>query len=85
MYCVHRPNLKLINRANATDGGAIYWAGSNGTVRNTEFENNTAIRDGGAIYFAPTTADSQVLNCTFEDNTAGEDGGAIDWNQQEVS
>ena len=73
-------DLKIINGANATDGGAIYWAGSNGTVRHTEFINNTATRDGGAIYFAPTAADSQVLNCTFEDNTAGEDGGAIDWN-----
>ena len=73
-------DLKIINGANATDGGAIYWAGSNGTVRHTEFTNNTATHDGGAIYFAPTAADSQVLNCTFEDNTAGEDGGAIDWN-----
>ena len=73
-------DLKIINGNNAADGGAIYWAGSNGTVRNTEFENNTATRDGGAIYFAPTAADSQVLNCTFEDNTAGDDGGAIDWN-----
>ena len=53
-------DLKLINGANATDGGAIYWAGGNGTVRNTEFENNTATRDSGAIYFAPTTADSRA-------------------------
>ena len=73
-------DLKIINGNNATDGGAIYWAGSNGTVRHTEFINNTATHDGGAIYFSPTAADSQVLNCTFEDNTAGNDGGAIDWN-----
>ena len=73
-------DLKIINGNNATDGGAIYWAGSNGTVRHTEFTNNTATHDGGAIYFAPTAADSKVINCTFEDNRAGDDGGAIDWN-----
>ena len=73
-------DLKIINGANATDGGAIYWNGNNGTVERTSFINNTAASDGGAIYYAPTAQDCKVLNSTFENNTAGDDGGAIDWN-----
>jgi len=73
-------DLKLINGANATDGGAINWIGNNGSVEHTSFINNTATREGGAIYYAPTAVDCKVLSCTFENNTAGDDGGAIDWN-----
>ena len=73
-------NLKLINGNNATDGGAIYWSGSNGTVDNVYFLNNTAKSDGGAIYFDSLAVGCKVINSTFENNTAGDDGGAIDWN-----
>ena len=74
-------NVTLINGNNATsDGGAIYWSGSNGTVESTFFINNTATSDGGAIYYAPTATDCKVIDCTFENNTAGDNGGAIDWN-----
>lgn len=67
------------------DGGAIIWSGTNGTVTNCWFVNNSADKRGGAVYLQNSTYE----NCTntsfkydyFINNTAGTNGGAIDWHE----
>lgn len=58
-----------------TDGGAIHMLGSNPTIRNCTFLNNSASHAGGAIAMGdcwPT-----IVGCTFSGNVANL-GGAID-------
>ena len=60
-------------------GGALFWAGGNGTLDNCLFENNTASY-GGGIYYNSTASDCIIINTTFEKNSAIYNGGAIDCN-----
>ena len=75
-------NVKLINitfiNGNATEGGAIYWYGANGTINNSTFANNMAKQRGGAIYWYG--ANGTINNSSFINNTASKlSGGAIQW------
>ena len=62
-------------------GGAIAFdvGATNGTIKNSKFTNNTAIRLGGAISFGKGSANAHVWNSTFDNNTAYRNGGAIAW------
>ena len=61
------------------DGGALYISGVNNTIKNSIFENNSALGDsnpyGGAIsgYFENST----MNNLTFINNFANKSGGAL--------
>ena len=63
-------------------GGAIYWGGSNGIIKNCTFKYNSAISTyeqdfrGGAIYYASKTSNQHIENCVFANNSAY-NGGAI--------
>ena len=63
-------------------GGAIYWGGSNGIIKNCAFKYNSAISTyeldfrGGAIYYASKTSNQHIENCVFANNSAY-NGGAI--------
>ena len=64
----------------APRGGAIYL--NNGTefyIRNSVFENNSAIKHGGAIFW-DSGNEGRLIGCEFKNNTAGELGGAVCWN-----
>ena len=58
-------------------GGAIYWVGNNGILKNCNFFNLTA-GDGGAIYWRGNNG--ILKECNFFKNTAKYSGGAIWWN-----
>ncbi|MBR6023704.1 MAG: Ig-like domain repeat protein, partial [Methanobrevibacter sp.] len=62
-------------------GGAIAFdvGATNGTIKNSKFINNTAIRIGGAISFGKGSSNAKVYNSTFDNNTAYRNGGAISW------
>ena len=60
-------------------GGAIFWAGANGTLIGSLLEKNNASR-GGGIYYNVTAPDCKIINTTFTSNTAVTNGGAIDCN-----
>ena len=78
-------NITFEDGKNTTDkGGAIYWSGSNGTVSNSLFRNNTA-NIGGAIYFNSSASNAKIINCTFYNNNATENGGAIDCNASRMN
>ena len=57
-------------------GGAIYWRGSNGIIKNCTFKYNSAISTydkdffGGAIYYASKTSNQHIENCVFANNSA---------------
>ena len=71
-------------------GGAIFWNGYNGTVKNSKFNDNYALGianatnpygeitlggDGGAIIWIGSLGD--VKNSTFKNNNASKRGGAV--------
>ena len=62
-------------------GGAIAFdvGATNGTIKNSKFINNTAIRVGGAISFGKGSSNAILYNTTFDNNTAYRSGGAIVW------
>ena len=64
-------------------GGAIYWAGANGTLIDSHVENNTA-NLGGAIYFNASAPNCKIINTRFDNNTAVTHGGAIDCNASKM-
>ncbi len=69
---------------NATDGGAVYVAGSTPVFDNLTFRQNHASGDGGAVNVWPTSGglgkSVQIKNSTFEENTAdGRGGGVYAW------
>ncbi|MBQ6512857.1 Ig-like domain repeat protein [Methanobrevibacter sp.] len=83
-------NSILINNTAKRSGGAVYWYGHDGTIRNSTFTNNSALGlvnatdsygnitsggHGGAIMW--TGANGKVLNSTFTLNNASRNGGAI--------
>lgn len=63
-------------------GGAIYWRGSNGIIKNCTFKYNSAISTyeqdfrGGAIYYESGANNQHIENCVFANNSAYR-GGAI--------
>ena len=60
------------------DGGGVYTSGSNPTISNCTFTNNTAGHGGGIYNYTTSGNTMAVTNCTFTGNTAtGEDGGGI--------
>lgn len=62
---------------NATNGGAIYMAGSNMTAENTSFSDNTATIAAGAVGIAGTAELVSFTDCDFTSNTAEKHGGAL--------
>lgn len=62
---------------NATNGGAIYMAGSNMTAENTSFSDNTATTAAGAVGIAGTAELVSFTDCDFTSNTAEKHGGAL--------
>lgn len=62
---------------NATNGGAVYMAGSNMTAENTSFSDNTATIAAGAVGIAGTAELVSFTDCDFTSNTAGKHGGAL--------
>ena len=81
------PSIEDSNFTNciATQGGAIMVRGSNSSISNSLFKNNSAILNysvnvnGGAIAFTSTSGTSYatVDHCNFINNTATNNGGAI--------
>lgn len=83
-------NSTFENNVANRSAGAIFWFGTNGTIKNSNFTNNTALglveyKDsyghltyggyGGAIMW--TGANGIVDKCNFEDNFAVKRGGAV--------
>lgn len=62
---------------NATNGGAVYMAGSNMTAENTSFSDNTATIAAGAVGIAGTAELVSFTDCDFISNTAEKHGGAL--------
>ena len=65
-------------------GGAIFWSGQNGTLKNCEFRDNNATI-GGAIYYNSTASNAKISGSYFFNNTAVTNGGAIDCNASEMN
>ena len=65
------------NNNKATNGGAVYMAGSNMTAENTSFSGNTATTAAGAVGIAGTAELVSFTDCDFTSNTAGKHGGAL--------
>ena len=63
-------------------GGAIFWAGANGTITGSIIENNNA-SIGGGIYYNVTASNAKIINTTFSNNNAVR-GGAIDCNSSNL-
>ena len=69
-------NLVLINgnatgnrSDNVSEGGAIYWSGSNGAIINSTIKENVS-EYGGGIFYASSAVDTRIVNCVFELNNA---------------
>lgn len=61
----------------ANYGGAVLFrVGSDATVSNCQFSDNTAVWRGGAVYI-DYGADPQISGCTFTNNTTEGNGGAM--------
>ncbi|MGB4776286.1 MAG: right-handed parallel beta-helix repeat-containing protein, partial [Daejeonella sp.] len=58
-----------------TNGGGIYNASSDPTLRNNTFIANNALSSGGGIY--NTLSSPVIINTVFSDNTANDLGGAM--------
>ena len=61
-------NINFINsKTSSLAGGAISWWGSNGTLENCNFSNNSACSGGGAVLWK---GDYGIIsNCNFENNS----------------
>ncbi|WP_298519425.1 right-handed parallel beta-helix repeat-containing protein, partial [uncultured Methanobrevibacter sp.] len=66
------------------NGGALYWAGDDGKLTNSKFENNCAVKPnehvsahGGAIYWAGDNATIEKTNFTGNKAPFQSSGGAI--------
>jgi predicted outer membrane repeat protein len=61
----------------ANYGGAVLFrVGSDATVSNCQFSENSAVWRGGAVYI-DYGADPQISGCTFTSNTTEGNGGAV--------
>ena len=58
-------------------GGALYWAGVNGTLIDCNFYTNNATI-GGGIYYDYTATNAKIYNTSFRANNAVTRGGGID-------
>jgi predicted outer membrane repeat protein len=60
------------------EGGAIAFEGTDLTIADTTFRENSALYRGGAVFLDNDTG-SVVFGCdgVFEENTSGVDGGAV--------
>ena len=73
-YNVVLKNIVFVNFSGYYLGGAISWAGGNGTLINCSFENcnidtltdysTTSLRGGGAVYWSGDNG--KMINCSFE-------------------
>lgn len=70
-------NINIINGYSNSDGGAVYFFGTNGTIINSSFKNCTSDKYGGAVSFKWS---GTVINSRFEDNKAGT-GGGVDFGE----
>ena len=57
-------------------GGAVLWNGTQGTLEDCNFINNTANLGGGVYWWADN---GTLIGSTFINNSANSDGGAIGW------
>ena len=57
-------------------GGAILWNGNNGTLKNCNFINNSAVR-GGGVYWNRTANNGNIFDSTFNDNFATRGGAGV--------
>ncbi|MFC1604139.1 sugar-binding protein [Planctomycetota bacterium] len=68
----------VVNGDKRDDGGAIcILNGADGTIRNCDFSNNSAVDDGGAIMVDGEALVVVIENCTFNLNTCGDQAGAV--------
>ena len=65
-------SINIINGYSNTDGGSLYWSGTNGTIINSTFKDCYTSKYGGAVSFR---WGGTVLNSYFENNKAGTGGG----------
>ena len=72
-------NVKILNsgfnKHNAQDGGAVYWLGTDGTVKGSTFNENNATSYGGAIFW--DGKNGTIEDNEFNNNHAADYGGAI--------
>ena len=60
-------NINFVNsKATGLAGGVISWLGSNGTLDNCNFTNNSASSGGGAVCWMGDFG--EISNCNFENN-----------------
>ncbi|WP_297980921.1 right-handed parallel beta-helix repeat-containing protein [uncultured Methanobrevibacter sp.] len=71
---VNISNIGLANANKNGTGAAMTWTGTNGTLTNASFINNSA-NDAGALYW--TGSNGTLANSTFINNTASNRGGAL--------
>ena len=85
IFEIFGPNVVLdgivfVNGKNLTsEGGAILWRGTNGTIINSEFMDNQA-KAGGAVFVTDNSTGTKIINSTFTDLNATTNGGAVYWN-----
>ncbi|WP_295112200.1 Ig-like domain repeat protein [uncultured Methanobrevibacter sp.] len=77
-------NATFINNTAKRSGGAIYWSGINGTIKNSKFTENRALGnvtdkngggDGGAVLWVGQNG--IIKGSKFKDNRAAYSGGAV--------
>lgn len=81
---IHNEGSLTVNNAimsgnSSTGGGAIYSAGTDLTVSNSDFDSNTAtLQGGGAISVSSASNPLTVSYCSFTGNNGGDNtGGAV--------
>ena len=85
VFDVHGSNVTIKNinfiNANSSSGGAICWAGANGSVSDCSFVDCSSYNlDGGAIFWAFKGNNGSVMNCIFVNcSVKNQNGGAIGW------
>ena len=72
-------NVTFERNGASIDGGAVNLRAFGGSLNDTRFYSNTAVRNGGAVYVGGTGKTNGVYSSLFDDNRAGDHGGAIDW------
>ncbi len=71
-------NVEFSKNTSGGNGGALYLTGTNATISNTVFKENSTTSDssyGGAIYHKDSN--TKITGATFEGNTSPSHGGAI--------
>ncbi|WP_298521340.1 Ig-like domain repeat protein [uncultured Methanobrevibacter sp.] len=65
-------------------GGAIFWAGENGVLNNTDVLDNFA-EYGAGIFYNSTASNCKIANSSFSNNRATKSGGAIECNATKMN